>query len=99
MGGPQNLGFTRENPMKMDDLRVPPFMETHENPQIASTTDYTNQPLDFGESLSSDKPYGLPGKLPGFFGQFTMELESWMQQIETGWHPNLSTGVPSSGSR
>ena len=26
--GPPNKMFTRENPIKMDDLGVPPFMET-----------------------------------------------------------------------
>ena len=29
MGLPQQLdGFLRENPLNMDDLKVPPFMET-----------------------------------------------------------------------
>ena len=28
MGVPQNLWFIREHPIKIDDLRVPPFMET-----------------------------------------------------------------------
>ena len=27
-GYPQNRGFTKENPIKMDDLGVPLFMET-----------------------------------------------------------------------
>ena len=29
MGVPPNGGFIRENPMKQDDLEVPPFMEPH----------------------------------------------------------------------
>ena len=29
MGAPKNSWFLREDPIKMDDLGVPPFMETH----------------------------------------------------------------------
>ena len=35
MGDPENGCFLRENPMKMDDLKVPPFMET---PQMGYMT-------------------------------------------------------------